>query len=100
MIAIEGGNGSGDAGAGAGGRIGVYLRDNSTFIGRFYSSGGAASGTGESGGPGTAFIFHVGHQHRTLIVDNNKLTSNRVGKVASYEGIFQLHGNFVVACNE
>nr|XP_026694748.1 uncharacterized protein LOC104266654 [Ciona intestinalis] len=83
-VAIKGGDGSGGGGAGAGGRIAVYLRDNSTFIGRFVSSGGRGTG-GESGGPGTAFVFHAIHHHRTLIVDNDHLTSSRVGKITSYQ---------------
>ena len=35
--------------------------------------GGAPGSTdyGEFGGSGTAFIYHLEHEHRTLIVDNN-----------------------------
>ena len=35
--------------------------------------GGAPGHTsyGEYGGSGTAFVYHLEHEHRTLIVDNN-----------------------------
>ena len=63
-------------GGGAGGRIAMYLNVNRTFSEfRYLASGGLPgricdSGC-EAGGPGTIFIYHNKHDHRTLIIDND-----------------------------
>jgi hypothetical protein len=56
-------------GGGGGGRIALYLQSNNTFVGRMFAAGGAS--LSEPGGPGTVFIYHLVHTHRTLIVDND-----------------------------
>ena len=62
-------------GGGAGGRIAMYFANNRTFSEfRYLASGGLAGRDGEgceAGGPGTVFLYHNGHQHRTLIIDND-----------------------------
>ena len=61
-------------GGGAGGRIALYMQSNITFSEfNFEVYGGAPGHTtnAEYGGSGTAFVYHLEHEHRTLIVDNN-----------------------------
>jgi hypothetical protein len=59
-------------GGGGGGRVGIYFFINDTFTGRIYAAGGPAlQDSAEAGGPGTAFVYHEGEEHRTLIVDND-----------------------------
>ena len=72
-ISANGGAGGALSGGGSGGRIGVYFTRNSTFTGRYQSHGGARGGADqtEHGGPGTTFLYHLVHVHRTLHVDNN-----------------------------
>lgn len=71
-ITVNGGGGGTHAGGGAGGRTAVYFTKNTTFIGKFHSRGGAkGSGSNtEAGGPGTSFLYHMVHTHRTLLIDN------------------------------
>lgn len=64
-------------------------QDNTTFIGRLVSSGGLSGPSGEDGGPGTAFVYHAGHQHRSLIIDNDGRTSQYAGEINSYHDISQ-----------
>ena len=66
---------SGTGGGGAGGRIAIYLRENVTYWGEYQCHGGASDGSAESGGPGLVFIYHVTHNHSTLYVNNNDLTT-------------------------
>ncbi|XP_071506021.1 uncharacterized protein [Diadema antillarum] len=85
-ITANGGS-SGDitqSGGGAGGRISVYLWRNETFRGRFVAHGGVGY---EPGGPGTVFLYHLVHEHRTLLVDNDFLSSSHVSAVESYADI-------------
>lgn len=89
LILAEGGNGSTygsmAAGGGAGGRIAMYFVKNTTFSEfRFLANGGRAGGecsscqlAGESGGPGTIFLYHKIYDHRTLIIDNNGIPNPR-----------------------
>ena len=67
-ISVNGGLGGDYAGGGAGGRIAVYFTENRTYTGSFQSRGGASKV--EPGGPGTSFMYHMVHTHRTLLVDN------------------------------
>lgn len=69
---MNGGAGGGNSGGGAGGRIAVYFTENTTYTGSFQSRGGPKGGASntEAGGPGTAFLYHLVHTHRTLLVDN------------------------------
>ena len=70
-ISTNGGNGVGNSGGGAAGRIAVYFWNNITFTNFSYTAeGGNGSLKSEAGGPGTAFIFHQEHNHRTLLVNN------------------------------
>lgn len=91
MISSAGGDGSknGDAsgGGGGGGRIAVYFVVNETMPNFSYRVKGGAGGnpvyTGsqpvaESGGSGTAVLYHMVHEHRTLLVDNGGLRVNIV----------------------
>ena len=81
-IQTLGGDGSGyvsgndirTGGGGGGGRIALYMQENITFSEFNFEVYGGAPGhvaTGEYGGSGTAFVYHLQHEHRTLIVDNN-----------------------------
>ena len=71
QISTNGGNGQSYSGGGAGGRIAMYFWNNITFTSFSYNSvGGQAGSEAESGGPGTVFIFHREHNHRSLIVNN------------------------------
>ena len=62
-------------GGGAGGRMAMYFNDNRTFSEFRYLAAGGWPGREcaecEAGGPGTVFIYHNIHAHRTLIIDNN-----------------------------
>ena len=70
-ISTNGGNAAGNAGGGAAGRIAMYFWNNITFTNFSYTAkGGKAGAKAEAGGPGTSFIFHREHNHRTLIVSN------------------------------
>jgi hypothetical protein len=71
-ITVNGGRGGTYAGGGAGGRTAVYFTKNTTFIGKFLSRGASkgSAGNTEAGGPGTSFLYHLVHTHRTLLVDN------------------------------
>ena len=71
-ITVNGGAGGSNSGGGAGGRIAVYFTENTTYTGSFQSRGGAKGGASntEAGGPGTAFLYHLVHTHRTLLIDN------------------------------
>ena len=60
------------AGGGSGGRIAVYFRVNQTFTYFAYRAHGGAGGqNSEAGGAGTVFLYHLIHEHRTLLIDNN-----------------------------
>ena len=83
-IAANGGAGSPYSGApgggGAGGRIAIYFEVNETSTYFVYEArGGAALGcqigredlcNAEPGGPGTVFLYHMIHTHRTLLIHN------------------------------
>lgn len=71
-ISVHGGSGGINSGGGSGGRIAVYFTKNTTFIGKFKPCGGAKGGAGntEAGGPGIAFLYHMVHTHRTILLDN------------------------------
>ena len=62
-------------GGGAGGRIAMYFSNNRTFSEfRYLASGGLPGRVCdfcEAGGPGTVFLYHNEHSHRTLIIDND-----------------------------
>ena len=68
-------SGASSGGGGAGGRIALYFSVNRTFSEFRYLAGGGWPGREcaecEAGGPGTVFIYHNIHAHRTLIIDNN-----------------------------
>ena len=79
-ITVNGGAGSNlsssPGSGGAGGRLAVYFEVNRTMTGFGYHSWGGRAGdrdTAENGGAGTAFIYHMVEEHRTLIVDNGGL---------------------------
>ena len=83
-IAANGGAGSTNSGSpgggGAGGRIAIYFEVNETSTYFVYEArGGAALGCqlgredlckAEAGGPGTVFLYHMIHTHRTLLIHN------------------------------
>ena len=86
-ITTHGGTVSGSTirgGGGTGGRIAVYLMRNETFRGKCQSSGGDGY---EPGGPGTVFLYHLVHEHRTLLVDNAFRESSMVVPISSYADI-------------
>lgn len=79
-IAANGGPGSTNVtspgGGGGGGRIAMYFWNNETMTGFNYHTIGGASGDenrAENGGGGTAFLYHMIEEHRTLIIDNGGL---------------------------
>ena len=83
-ISAYGGAGSNSAsypgGGGAGGRVAIYFQVNKTSTYFIYEArGGAALGCkfgkenlckAEAGGPGTVFLYHMIHTHRTLLISN------------------------------
>ena len=93
-IASNGGNQSsgGGGGGGAGGRIAVYLYINNTYLGNYESHGGSVNTTvstnSQPGGPGTVLLYHQKHDHETLYINNDGLTSN-VGMIADYTNLTQ-----------
>lgn len=68
-------------GGGAGGRIAIYFKRNVTFSEfRYLASGGLPGRVCddcEAGGPGTVFLYHMGENHRTLVIDNNGAPSSK-----------------------
>ena len=62
-------------GGGAGGRIAMYFSNNRTFSEFRYLASGGLPGrvcdSCEAGGPGTVFLYHKQHNHRSLIIDND-----------------------------
>jgi len=71
-------------GAGAGGRIALYIWNNISFIGNFSTAGGWSQS--ECGGPGTAFIYNMQFQYRILILNNlNKFPYQP--RIASYANL-------------
>ncbi|XP_070535282.1 uncharacterized protein [Ptychodera flava] len=75
LISTNGGNGAGYGGGGAGGRTSLHFFENTTFVEFTYEShGGTAGGSScdecEGGGPGTIFLYHMVHNHRTLMLEN------------------------------
>ena len=79
-ISANGGRGSTNpthpGAGGAGGRIAIYFWKNETMTGFDYHARGGATGKAsqaENGGAGTAFIYHMEADHRTLIIDNGGL---------------------------
>ena len=79
-IAANGGSGSTNASSpgagGGGGRIAMYFWNNETMTGFDYHTLGGESGDpvrAENGGGGTAFLYHMVEEHRTLIIDNGGL---------------------------
>ena len=76
-IMTNGGAGGSSSGGGAGGRIALYFWQNRTATGfKFESHGGAPNSCNdcEGGGPGTAFLYHMEHDHRSLYVENAYIT--------------------------
>ena len=78
QIQSNGGHGSAasaSGGGGAGGRVALYFSVNRTFSEFRYLASGGWPGREcvgcEAGGPGTVFIYHNIHGHRTLIIDND-----------------------------
>ena len=73
-------SGSYPGGGGAGGRVAIYFQVNKTSTYFVYEArGGAALGCkfgqenlckAEVGGPGTVFLYHMVHGHRTLLINN------------------------------
>lgn len=46
--------------------------DKSLYLmSRYQAHGGSASDRAGNGGPGTVFLYHLIHTHRTLLIDNN-----------------------------
>lgn len=71
-IKANGGAGSNLGGGGSGGRIAVYFQKNETFSSFSYRAhGGMGESNYEVGGAGTVFLYHLYHEHRTLLIDNN-----------------------------
>ena len=71
-IKANGGAGTSTGGGGSGGRIAVYFQNNETFSYFSYRAHGGMSGSkSEAGGAGTVFLYHLYHEHRTLLIDNN-----------------------------
>ena len=48
----------------------MYFKSNRTYSGEFESFGGDARQTAISGGPGTVFLYHLKHKHRSLLISN------------------------------
>ncbi|XP_076091252.1 uncharacterized protein LOC143063127 [Mytilus galloprovincialis] len=71
-ITSHGGNAThSNGGGGAGGRVAVYFNRNETMTSfRFQAIGGKGGASGENGGAGTVFVYHMGEDHKTLIIDN------------------------------
>jgi hypothetical protein len=61
-----GGDGSGNGGAGSGGRISMDFADNKTYTGSFDTYGGLGK---NNGSPGTSFFYHTGF---LLITPSNR----------------------------
>ena len=81
---------SGYGGAGAGGRIAIYFRENVTYWGTYQCHGGYSTGSGESGGPGIVFIYNVKENHSTLYINNNnRQTTDDVNLLYDYTDISQ-----------
>ncbi|XP_070535283.1 uncharacterized protein [Ptychodera flava] len=83
-------NSSGLGGGGAGGRSAIYFWENMTYYGTFQSHGGydeTFTSEHEPGGPGTIFAYHMIHDHRTLIIENNDLNSEHVDLIKNYSDI-------------
>lgn len=60
-----------------------------------YSSGGASIGS-DDGGPGTAFVYHLVHHHRTLIIDNDFRQAKYSGPIDTYHDLSK--NSFTVCC--
>lgn len=89
-IAANGGSrySGGNGGAGAGGRIAIYFRQNVTYWGTYQCHGGYSTGSAESGGPGTVFIYNVEEDHSTLYINNDNLeTTEDVNLIYNYTDI-------------
>ena len=78
---------SGIGGGGAAGRIAIYMWANRTYYGSYEAHGGSASNGGEPGGPGPIFLYHKYHNHSTLYINNNDLTSEHVSMVRNYHDL-------------
>lgn len=87
-------------GGGSGGRVALYFHDNRTFSEfRFLASGGVGGSSGcgtcdapgGSGGPGTVFVYHMDHDHRSLIIDNDGAPEPRQ-KYISWDSMLQNEG--------
>ena len=69
-ITAHGGDAT-NGGGGAGGRVAVYFNRNETMNSfRFQAIGGKGGSSGENGGAGTVFVYHMIENHKTLIIDN------------------------------
>ena len=90
-ITANGGNGLIGGGGGAGGRIAIYFWINNTYLGSYQAHGGDVDTryNTEPGGPGTVFLYHQEHQHRTLYVNNNGLESRYVTTISDYNDLSQ-----------
>ncbi len=95
QITANGGPGSTNmtspGGGGAGGRIALYFWENETMTGFTYRAMGGHAGdiaSSENGGAGTVFLYHMVHQHRTLLVDNGGLQpKDRFHVIESYSNL-------------
>lgn len=107
LVQVKGGDGSiykhssnsqYEGGGGAGGRLAMYFFENTTFYEfKFLANGGRGGGCagdsgsqtclGESGGPGTAFLYHTNYDHTTLIIDNDKAPRPKT-KYVDYRDIY------------
>ncbi|KAK3576661.1 hypothetical protein CHS0354_004945 [Potamilus streckersoni] len=98
-------------GAGSGGRMALYFADNKTFSGYWDMYGGLAGGHGAgNGSPGTAFFYHSGFNHSTLLINNNNRgPSGNSGIIKDYSDLSQdeghawflsEHGSHVLAGND
>jgi hypothetical protein len=68
-----GGDGSGNGGAGSGGRISMDFADNKTYTGSFDTYGGLGK---NNGSPGTSFFYHTGF----LLITPSNLTMMQEAK--------------------
>ncbi|PIK55158.1 hypothetical protein BSL78_07888 [Apostichopus japonicus] len=85
-ISTNGGDAGSNSGGGAGGRIALNFWNNETSNGfKFESHGGLPDGDWEGGGPGTVFMYHEEHEHRTLYIENGEI--NPLDKIIDWSNV-------------